>query len=70
MTVLIDFSSEPGQTSIGDKYVETSDGKLFCPKCLAEIESPGFGLAYGGLGTYWICENCDWFHKEFVPEEE
>ncbi len=45
----------------------------FCPKCLERIDSePGYGLAFGGMGTYWACEqdNCDWFYKIMDPAEE
>lgn len=35
-----------------------------CPKCGSEIVS-GYGLAFGGMGVYYMCSNddCDWFYK-------
>jgi hypothetical protein len=46
---------------------------IFCPKCLHEITGdPGYGLAYGGIGTYWVCEQggCDWFFKQMDRDDE
>lgn len=67
--ILLDFASEPGATSAGVPYVEAVDGKLFCPQCLTEAFGPEYGLAYGGIGAYWLCEHCDWFYKVFDREE-
>lgn len=39
---------------------------LKCPWCGGDIHQ-GYGLAGGGMGPYWYCGNCDFFHK--VPEE-
>jgi hypothetical protein len=39
---------------------------MFCPKCCERVDSDaGYGLAYGGMGSYWICDQdkCDWFYK-------
>jgi hypothetical protein len=33
-----------------------------CPKCGAHC-SEGYGLAYGGIGAYSACNECDWFSK-------
>lgn len=46
---------------------------MFCPKCCERIDSDaGYGLAFGGMGTYWVCDqdNCDWFYKIMDPEEQ
>ncbi len=53
---------------IGEPYLQNSDEtRMFCPKCLEEIDpEPGYGLAFGGLGMYWLCDNCElceWFYK-------
>lgn len=51
----------------GEPYLQSKDGDhLFCPRCLSEIDpEPGYGLAYSGMGTYWVCDadDCDWFYK-------
>lgn len=38
-----------------------------CPKCGGSVET-GFGLAYGGYGSYQYCEaeGCGWFEKERI----
>ncbi len=33
-----------------------------CPKCNGEITF-GYGLAFGGIGGYRMCLECDWHHK-------
>jgi hypothetical protein len=42
-----------------------------CPRCGSWI-TPGFGLMGGGFGPYWFCNNddCDWFRKECLPEDQ
>lgn len=42
-----------------------------CPKCDSWI-THGFGLAGGGFGPYWSCNNdaCNWFRKECLPPNE
>lgn len=36
-----------------------------CPECGCSVGT-GFGLAYGGYGSYQYCEaeGCDWYEKE------
>jgi hypothetical protein len=38
-----------------------------CPKCGAVVDT-GFGLAFGGYGSYHTCSECDWWHKESCDE--
>lgn len=40
-----------------------------CPKCGHWIHL-GFGLMFGGYGSYKYCQSdeCDWFHKTQVEE--
>lgn len=42
-----------------------------CPKCSAEL-CEGYGLAGGGIGTYFYCRNdaCDFFDKTQDEEPE
>jgi hypothetical protein len=37
-----------------------------CPKC-GDATDEGYGLAFGGFGSYVYCLNqaCDWFTKEY-----
>lgn len=70
-TLMLDFASEPNERTRGEIYIERGD-KMFCPKCLEEINGyPCYGLAYGGIGTYWECyaDGCDWFYKVLDSEE-
>jgi hypothetical protein len=63
--------SHSGPTK-GEPFFGHGD-RIFCPKCLHEItDDPGYGLAYGGMGTYWVCEqdDCDWFFKQMDRDEE
>lgn len=41
-----------------------------CPKCGGELMW-GYGLAGGGMGSYWYCmsDNCDFFEKELDEDE-
>lgn len=54
------FAGEPPLTS-------NDEMQQFCPKCFKNItnEDSGYGMAFGGIGTYWTCgnEDCDWFYK-------
>ena len=39
-----------------------------CPECGAQMWS-GYGLAGGGgIGTYFVCPECDHFEKTLDPE--
>lgn len=73
MTIFIDFSAPKGATTLGGpppKQSETHPELMFCPKCLVQIDAQaGYGLAYGGMGVYWSCEECDWFYKVLDAEE-
>jgi hypothetical protein len=42
-----------------------------CPKCGGDVQG-GFGLAGGGYGPYWYCENddCDYFDKIQSSDDE
>lgn len=44
-------------------------GMHFCPRCNSELVA-GYGLAGGGIGPYFVCDNdrCDYFSK--TPETE
>jgi hypothetical protein len=71
LIVLWDESAN-GEKTRGTPPIER-DGRKFCPKCLEEVaDEPGYGLAYGGLGTYWVCEagECQWFYKIMDPSED
>ena len=61
------FRGEPPLTS-------ADETREFCPKCFIEVTDAdtGYGLAFGGMGTYWTCDNedCDWFYKIMDPNEE
>lgn len=37
-----------------------------CPKCGSHDIGSGYGLAGGGCGPYWFCNEdaCTWFYKE------
>ncbi len=35
-----------------------------CPECGGRDIQLGFGLAFGGYGSYWTCGYCDWFYKK------
>lgn len=66
--------SAPGERFRGEPPLTSSDEmREFCPKCFKEItnEEAGYGLAFGGMGTYWTCGNddCDWFYKIMDLEE-
>lgn len=37
-------------------------GNELCPKCGGHC-SQGYGFAYGGIGTYTACNECDYFYK-------
>jgi len=41
-----------------------------CHACGHESLTAGFGLAGGGMGSYWICDNCGRLHKAPEPPEE
>lgn len=67
---------ENGQITIGIPPIRFRSilEKEFCPLCGADLEDdfiPGFGLAYGGYGTYWYCtdENCQWFYKKMEQSQ-
>ena len=53
-----------------DLFASTPDEERFpyseCPKCGNKTVMTGYGLAGGGMGTYWSCEteDCDYFLKE------
>lgn len=34
-----------------------------CPRCEAFMLAGGYGLAGGGIGTYFACDWCMYFHK-------
>lgn len=34
-----------------------------CPKCGGHC-SAGYGLAYGGVGSYVACNDCDYYFKQ------
>jgi hypothetical protein len=36
---------------------------MSCPHCGGETTF-GYGLAFGGVGGYLLCLDCDWFEKE------
>jgi hypothetical protein len=74
ITVLIDESANGEKTRGGPPPLQSKSHPelFFCPKCLERIENdPGYGLAYGGMGAYWMCEQdaCDWFYKIMEEEE-
>ena len=63
----IPFDTKPGPD--GDSEIP------LCPLCGADLTDefiPGYGLAYGGFGTYWYCtsEDCDWYYKEMARDGE
>ena len=69
LVMKVDLGSN--ERSLGERFVEHGV-RLFCPKCLAEIaDDPGYGLAFGGMGSYWVCdeEGCGWFYKEMDRDE-
>ena len=37
--------------------------KRTCPDCNGEL-CFGYGLAFGGIGSYEFCADCDYFFKE------
>lgn len=48
---------------------------MWCPRCKANLCqkcgahcSEGYGLAYGGIGAYTACNECEWFSK--MQDEE
>lgn len=41
-----------------------------CPKCGSLDLYSGFGLAGGGYGSYVACDGCEYFHKDYVLDEE
>lgn len=43
---------------------------LLCPDCGAFVVEEGYGLAGGGVGTYWACDSCDYFMKRQDPDAE
>ena len=66
--------TDGGNRTKGEPYLQNQDqDRMFCPKCLNEIwdQDAGYGLAYGGMGTYWCCEQegCDWFYKIMDMEQ-
>ncbi len=34
-----------------------------CPACATHM-TPGYGLAAGGIGAYWLCETCGFMEAE------
>lgn len=67
-TFLLDESANGEKTRGGPPPLQskTHPDIFFCPKCLEQIDGDAeYGLAYGGIGMYWLCEqdNCDWFYK-------
>ncbi len=40
-----------------------------CPECGGELYQ-GFGLAYGGMGPYQCCLDCDWVTKHPEPSSK
>ena len=65
--------SAVGERTRGKPYLQNEEQtRMFCPKCLEEIaDDPGYGLAFGGMGVYWFCEQdgCDWFYKIMDADE-
>lgn len=60
---------DDGQITKGFPPDRSIEGIELCPLCGADLKDdfiPGFGLAYGGYGTYWYCtsDDCPWFYKE------
>lgn len=67
----ISLSCLPKETILmPDHKPRPEEKEDFCPKCGGELQ-PGFGLAGGGYGPYWYCENCSAvINKIFLKEDE
>jgi hypothetical protein len=65
-TVLFDPAATEEQKEASVEVLST-----VCPKCGSPTEY-GFGLAGGGYGPYVYCssENCDFFEKTFMADDE
>jgi len=63
-------------TPKADAFSDTPDEEAFpyttdpCPKCGKKTVMAGYGLAGGGMGTYWGCDSCDYFHKEQDKDDD
>lgn len=64
--------TEPDGAPVVDKFASVPTGERLpysetpCPKCGNKTVMTGYGLAGGGMGTYWYCETegCDYFEKQ------
>ena len=62
--------TEPDGSPVVDKFASVPTGERFpysetpCPKCGNKTVTQGYGLAGGGIGTYWGCDSCDYFEKQ------
>lgn len=63
--------TEPDGAPI-DAFASVPTGERFtyekvpCPKCGKHTVIMSYGLAGGGMGTYWFCDSdpCDYFEKQ------
>ncbi len=68
MEIFLDFAQP--ERPIGKPCIDGPNGQAFCPECLEPVFGPEYGMAFGGLGSYWICgAECGWFHK-ILDEQE
>jgi hypothetical protein len=62
--------TEPDGAPVVDRFASVPPEERFkpteCPKCKRMTLMMNFGLAGGGMGTYWFCdtEDCDYFEKQ------
>jgi hypothetical protein len=42
---------------------------VICPKCGSNDHTTGYGLAYGPMASYTVCDGCDTL-LEFMPDLE
>ncbi len=61
--------TEPDGTPV-DPFASVPPEETFkpseCPKCKRQTLMTSYGLAGGGMGTYWFCDtkDCDYFEKQ------
>lgn len=64
--IFLELLSEETQSQ---GYTASADGDNICPQCAQPKLMVGYGLAGGGMGTYWSCDACGYWKKEQDPPE-